>query len=76
MVILVEYKKMVQIATEEAEKVGIKFKDIMGKSRSQTVALARAYAMKRIYTELPVSYPEVGYFFRRHHTTVMHAAKK
>ncbi len=76
MVMLVEYKKMVRIASEEAKKVGISFKNIMGRNRSKTVARSRQNAMKRIYKELSVSYPEVGYFFRRHHTTVMHGVKK
>ncbi len=76
MVTLKEYKKMVIITAEEAEKLDVSFVKVMGRNKHKSCTQARTKAMKRIYKALPVSYQEVGYFFRRHHTTVMHANKK
>lgn len=76
MIYLKEYKQMVRITSEECEKLDVSFLRVMGRNKHKSIAQARQNAMKRIYNEMPVSYPEVATFFERDHTTIMHAAKK
>ena len=52
--------------------------DILSRSRSAPIFEARAIAMKRLRDEIvivgkPVSYPQIGKWFGRNHSTVMSA---
>jgi chromosomal replication initiator protein len=49
---------------------------IKSRSRTRTVAYARAKAMYWVRKELGFSYTEVGEIFNRDHSTVVHACKK
>jgi hypothetical protein len=68
-----------QIVRECAERHGCTMNDIIGGNRKKNLVQARHEAMAAVYVALsPVwSLPKIGNFFGgRHHTTVMHAAKK
>jgi len=49
--------------------------DLMGRSKSRSVARARQEAMVRVRA-LGYSFPEVGRIFGRDHTTVVHACRQ
>jgi chromosomal replication initiator protein len=70
------YMSSSSIQGEVARAFGVDVEDIMGRSRSQTIALARAMAM-HLTRELTVfSYPEIGEAFDRNHTTVIMAVRR
>jgi len=53
-------------------------KDILSKSRREHLVAARqlaAYAIRELSGEPPISFPEIGRFINREHSTVMHAHK-
>lgn len=75
MIYVEEYKRLIDITASEAEKCGVSTKDVMGKSKLKGVVIARHNAMARMRNELPLSYAEIGYFFRRDHSTVMYGVK-
>jgi len=50
--------------------------ELMSKSRKKKVALPRQVAMFLFKRELKMSYPEIGEYFNRDHTTALHAYNK
>lgn len=50
--------------------------DLMSKSRKKKVALPRQITMFLFKRELKMSYPEIGEYFQRDHTTALHAFNK
>jgi len=50
--------------------------DLLSKSRKKRVALPRQIIMFLFKKELQMSYPEIGEYFKRDHTTALHAFKK
>lgn len=50
--------------------------DLLSKSRKKKVALPRQITMFIFKKELKMSYPEIGEYFQRDHTTALHAFKK
>ncbi len=50
--------------------------DLMSKSRKKKVALPRQISMFLFKRELKMSYPEIGEYFQRDHTTALHAFNK
>lgn len=50
--------------------------DLMSKSRKKKVALPRQITMFLFKKELKMSYPEIGEYFDRDHTTALHAFNK
>jgi chromosomal replication initiator protein len=54
----------------------IKKEDLLSKSRKKKIALPRQITMFLFKKELKMSYPEIGEYFKRDHTTALHAFKK
>lgn len=50
--------------------------DLLSKSRKKKIALPRQIVMFLFKRELKMSYPEIGEYFKRDHTTALHAFKK
>ncbi|MDD3498545.1 MAG: chromosomal replication initiator protein DnaA [Candidatus Moranbacteria bacterium] len=50
--------------------------DLLSKSRKKKIALPRQIIMYLFKSELKMSYPEIGEYFKRDHTTALHAFKK
>lgn len=50
--------------------------DLMSKSRKKKVALPRQITMFLFKRELKMSYPEIGEYFKKDHTTALHAFNK
>ncbi|EKE21970.1 MAG: hypothetical protein ACD_7C00086G0022 [uncultured bacterium] len=50
--------------------------DLMSSSRKKKVALPRQITMFLFKRELKMSYPEIGEYFKRDHTTALHAFNK
>ena len=59
------------VVLEVSERTGITTKQIMGRSREKNIARARQLAMWGA-RQKGISFPEIGRFFGRDHTTVMH----
>jgi chromosomal replication initiation ATPase DnaA len=55
---------------------GLAVETLMGRRQSRAVAAARGEAMRALRSlqcaGRPLSYPRIGAWFARHHTTVMH----
>lgn len=75
MIYLEEYRKLLDITNEEAIKCGVSLVSVLGASRTRGVVRARWNAIGRMKRELPLSTTEIGYFFRRDHSTILHALK-
>lgn len=58
-----------------AERHGLSFEDIMGRSRRRPIAVARAEAMHKCRSLTKHSTPVIGRFFNCHHTTIHYAVK-
>lgn len=70
------YMSSSSIQGEVARAFGVDVEDLLGRSRSQTIAMARAAAM-HLTRELTIfSYPEIGEAFDRNHTTVIMAVRR
>lgn len=67
---------MRQIATEVAEKHGVRLRDLTGRETGRIYVRARFEAMTRIRDELNFSLPQIGRFFNRDHTTVINALRR
>jgi len=50
--------------------------DLLSKSRKKKIVLPRQIIMFLFKKELEMSYPEIGEYFKRDHTTALHAFKK
>ncbi len=64
---------MDRIVEVVAAHFGVPVEDIMGRGKPRQVALARRTAMYLVRRIMGRSYPEIGKFFGRHHSTVMYA---
>lgn len=64
-----------RIVDKIAEETGIERTAIMGGRRTKGAVRARQLAMKVAYDYTPLSLPDVGRFFHRDHTTVLHAIR-
>jgi chromosomal replication initiation ATPase DnaA len=60
---------------QAAQDHGVFPAEIMGPSRLAKVAAARLDAYARIYATGRFSYPQIGRFFNRDHSTVVHGVK-
>lgn len=67
-----ERMQMAEIVDEVSAVSGVSVSDIMGRSRQGKVAKARQVAMWECHGA-KISYVQIGQFFDRDHTTVMHA---
>lgn len=65
---------MGSVVLEVAEKTGVTPKQILGSSRKRNIVRARQLAMWGA-RQHGVSFPEIGRFFNRDHTTVIHGVK-
>lgn len=62
---------MRRIVMEVAMESGVSVHDILGKSHEREISKARHKAMFRVRRETGRSYPAIGRFFNRHHSTVI-----
>lgn len=63
-----------QIISLVAQSHGFTYHDIISKGRKYPIVVARQDAMRCVKTLKPfLSYPKIGKFFDRDHTTVLHA---
>ncbi len=63
------------ILAEVALRYGLSISEILGRSRVRSKVEARQEAMWLIRCRLNMSYPELGAFFDRDHTTCMHGVR-
>lgn len=73
--------KLWDILRQVSAETGIRVEDILSRDRTPCVAWARNEAMRRARRDIvvcrqPASYPLIGLWFRRHHTTIMSACRK
>lgn len=64
------------IVTQVAERFGVHRATVMGVTRTKSVAAARHRAMHEIRLHLGWSYHEIGSFFKRDSSTVIHALRR
>lgn len=71
-------KSMKEIAVEVLwDFPGVTMKDLKGHRRAMSITLPRQLAMYEIKVQRPdLSFPAIGRFFCRDHTTVLHAVRK
>lgn len=68
--------QMQDIVEEISELSGVPVAEIMSRRRGVwQISRSRQYAMWLIRKRMGLSYPEIGRFFRRDHTTVIHAVR-
>lgn len=68
---------VMEIIRQTAAAYGLRVSDIRGPRGNKDVIAARHTAMARAYAERPdLSLPAIGSFFKRDHTTLIHAVKK
>ncbi len=67
---------MAEIALEVAERCQITVADMRSPTRARRVSWPRQEAMARIRDLGGRSYPQIGAFFNRDHTTAMHSVKR
>lgn len=67
------YTLIEQIKQRSAEYHGVRLRDLNGRSRTDSVALARQVAMYLAKELTPMTYKEVGQEFGRDHATVIWA---
>ena len=58
-----------------AHHYGVKVADLKGRDNRRSVAFPRQVAMYLIREILNLSYPEIGKFFAKHHSTVMYSVE-
>lgn len=64
------------IATDIAKQHQLSLDDLRGPRRYKSIAEARRSAMASIYATGQFSYPQIGQFFNRDHTTVLYAVRR
>lgn len=64
------------LVAEVAAQHGIGPRDILGEDRRRSIAHPRQEAMYRARHELQQSLPQIGAFFNRDHTTVLHGVRE
>ena len=62
---------MKRVAHEVAAENGIEVADMQGPARARMISIPRQEAYFRIREETGASYPEIGAFFGRDHTTII-----
>jgi chromosomal replication initiator protein len=67
---------MRDILTEVAAKHRLRPRDILGKCRVRPIVVARQEVMFRCRSEAMKSYPQIGRFLSKDHTTVIHGFRK
>jgi len=67
---------MRDILTEVAAKHRLRVSDITGRSRLRPIVIARQEVMYRCRSEADKSYPQIGRFLSKDHTTVIHGFRK
>jgi hypothetical protein len=68
---------MPQITQQVAQKYGLTSGLLRGPRRQKSIVMARFEAWWRIREECPyLSYPQIGMYFNRDHSTVIHGARK
>lgn len=72
------HKPMRQIALEVLENFpGVSLEEIKGSLRHRSIVEPRQLAMYEVQRQRPdLSYPAIGRFFHKDHTTVLHAVRK
>ena len=65
--------KIVQAA---AAAHGVSEADVLGRSRSKRIVAARQLAFYCAHRFTTMSYPEIGFYLRREHTTVMRGSRR
>ena len=68
--------RMTAVIRETAEKHGLTEKELMAATRKVNVVKARQEAIYRIRHEVQKSMSEIGRFFNKDHTTILHALEK
>jgi chromosomal replication initiator protein len=68
--------KMADYALPVAQRHGFTIAQLRTHDRTRTISRARHEAMATVYATGFWSLPQVGRFFRRDHTTVLHAVQK
>ncbi len=63
---------LLRVVDAVSKETNVPARDILGKSRLQTVVLARREAMKRMYIECRRNTPEIAKFFGVRPTSVRH----
>lgn len=66
---------MREIASEVAERHGVKVDEMRGPSRKRYFVHPRQEAFALIRANTSLSYPNIGRYFNRDHTTVIHGEK-
>lgn len=67
---------MREILVEVSREYQIAISDILSNRRNKEVAIARQAVMYRCKTETPNSYPAIGRFLHKDHTSVLHGVRK
>lgn len=65
-----------QIIEQVARRNDLSSKDLRSDSRRRKVAYARQEAMWELRQRTTLSLPRIGYFFGRHHATVIYGLRK
>ena len=65
-----------QIVAEVAHRYGLTSAQLKEHKRQRNIVWARQDAMFEVYRRVKISYPKLGHFFDRDHTTVMHSINK
>ena len=69
-------RTMASILAEVSEETGITVAEFKSDARFRKIAWPRQYAMWRMVQENRWSLPQIGRFFNRDHTTVIHACRQ
>ena len=69
-------RRMADITAEVAARHGLTAADIRGPARTKCIVAARHEAMAACRAEGIWSYPRIGMFFNRDHTTVLYAVRR
>lgn len=67
---------MPRIAREVAEEFGLTLDDLVGPTVNKYLTAARREAWSRIYATKRFSTPQIGRFFNRDHSTIVHGLQR
>jgi chromosomal replication initiator protein len=70
------YRQAENILAFVAGRFGIRPERLRGKEVARSIARARGAAMALCRELTGMSYPEIGWVFKKHHTTVIEAVKR
>lgn len=60
-----------QIIAEVAEEFGYTVEELIGPSKARAVSTARSVAMYAVRKQTDLTFPEIGVFFNRDHSTIV-----